>query len=57
MTTCICAHNTDGSVTTFICPIHADSDPCITKAMVTGRRRKGTIRRGVCSKCGWAATK
>jgi hypothetical protein len=49
---CCCAHNTDGSVTTMLCPIHADQDPCLTMAQVTGRRRSGTIRRGVCTSCG-----
>lgn len=49
---CACSHSLDGSVTDFLCPIHADTDPCLTMATVTGRRRKGTIRRGVCSACG-----
>lgn len=49
---CSCARHTDGSVTTFLCPVHADHDPCLTMSQVTGRRRKGTIRRGVCSACG-----
>lgn len=50
--TCVCAHNRDGSVTTLTCPVHADTDPCLTMARVTGRRRKGTIRRGTCTSCG-----
>lgn len=49
---CVCARHTDGSVTTFICPAHADNDPCLTESLVTGRRRKGTVRRGVCTSCG-----
>lgn len=50
---CTCAHNRDGSVTTFLCPVHADTDPCLTSSLVTGRRRRGMIRRGVCTSCGW----
>ena len=52
---CVCATNRDGSVTTFLCPVHADVDPCLSKAWVTGKRRKGTIRRGVCTNCGHAS--
>jgi hypothetical protein len=51
---CACAHHDDGSVTTFLCPQHADDDPCWTKARGTGRRRKGSIIKGVCSTCGWS---
>jgi hypothetical protein len=51
--TCVCARHLDGSVTTFICPVHASVDPCLTMAQCTGRRRKGTIHNGVCSHCGW----
>lgn len=51
---CCCAHNVDGSVTTMLCPLHADDDPCATKASVTGRRRRGSISaKGKCSNCGW----
>lgn len=50
---CVCARHTDGSVTTYLCPRHADTDPCLTMAAVTGRRRTGSIRGGVCSACGW----
>lgn len=50
---CACARNRDGSRTTMLCPTHADQDPCLTMAQVTGRRRKGTIRNGVCTNCGW----
>lgn len=50
---CVCARNTDGSVTTLLCPAHADADPCASMAAVTGRRRKGTVRSGVCTRCGW----
>ena len=49
---CSCAHNTDGTTTTTLCPLHAETDPCLTVARVTGKRRKGTIRRGVCTNCG-----
>ena len=52
MTTCCCARNLDGTITTMLCPVHADIDPCLVKASVTGRRRKGTIRRGTCTSCG-----
>jgi len=50
---CSCAYNTDGTTTTMMCPLHADTDPCATVAQVTGRRRKGTIRRGTCTACHW----
>jgi hypothetical protein len=53
MTGCSCAKHPDGSVTTFLCSKHADTDPCLTTSGVTGRRRKGTIRRGTCTACGW----
>lgn len=53
---CACAHNADGSVTTILCPVHSDRDPCARMAAVTGKRRKGTIKRGVCTNCGWKAT-
>jgi len=49
---CVCATHTDGSVTSSLCPVHADRDPCLTMSLVTGRRRTGTIRRGVCTACG-----
>lgn len=49
---CACATHLDGSVTTSLCSVHADRDPCLTLALVTGRRRKGTIRRGICTACG-----
>lgn len=49
---CACAINADGSTTTMLCPVHADTDPCLKMAQVTGRRRKGTIRRGTCTNCG-----
>lgn len=52
MNGCACARHDDGSVTTFLCPIHADTDPCLTMSLWSGRRRKGTIRRGVCTSCG-----
>ena len=50
---CTCAQNKDGSTTPLLCPIHAAYDPCWTMAQVTGRRRKGSIVRGVCTGCGW----
>jgi hypothetical protein len=52
---CVCARHDDGSVTTFLCPTHADTDPCLTMARVTGRRRVGSIIRGKCSSCGHGA--
>lgn len=52
MSRCSCAKNNDGTVTTIMCPTHADTDPCLMASLVTGRRRKGTIRRGVCTNCG-----
>ena len=50
---CACARNNDRSVTTMLCPAHASNDPCATMSQVTGRRRKGTIKRGACTHCGW----
>ena len=52
-TYCCCAHHDDGSVTTSLCPLHAKEDPCARMALVTRTRRRGSIRRGVCSNCGW----
>lgn len=52
--TCVCAHNRDGSVTTMLCSVHADQDPCLTMARTTGKRRHGSIVRGRCTNCGWA---
>lgn len=52
-TRCACATHKDGTVTTFLCPVHATSDPCQTKALVTGKRRRGTVRGKQCSHCGW----
>lgn len=54
---CACAHNTDGTTTTMLCPVHGDEDPCAVKASVTGRRRKGSIVNGVCTNCGWSSKK
>jgi hypothetical protein len=51
---CSCARNSDGSVTTMMCPTHAEQDPCETMAQVTGRRRKRSIVGGVCTACGWS---
>lgn len=50
---CSCARNKDGSTTQFLCPAHADTDPCLTMSQVTGKRRKGTIAGGRCTNCGW----
>jgi len=50
---CACARHADGSVTEMLCSLHATTDPCATMSAVTGRRRKGTVRRGVCTACGW----
>jgi hypothetical protein len=50
---CSCAHHADGSTTTYLCRVHATIDPCLTKALTTGKRRRGTIRGGTCSHCGW----
>jgi hypothetical protein len=52
---CACATNTDGTKTTFLCPLHAAEDPCHAKAIVTGKRRRGSIRNGRCSHCHWQA--
>jgi hypothetical protein len=52
-TKCACAKHKDGGVTTFLCPTHADTDPCQTKALVTGQRRRGSIYNGRCSHCNW----
>ena len=54
---CACAHNTDGSTTTLLCPVHSDTDPCARMAQVTGKRRTGTLRGGQCTHCGWTAKK
>lgn len=51
---CSCARNLDGTTTTLLCPLHADDDPCETMARITGKRRRGSIRRGRCSRCSWA---
>ena len=53
---CACATNSDGSRTPTMCRIHADQDPCLTVAQITGKRRKGTIKNGVCTNCGWSAS-
>lgn len=50
---CSCAQNKDGTKTSMLCKLHADSDPCYTMSLVTGKRRKGTIRRNICTNCGW----
>lgn len=52
MPRCACSFHRDNSVTTTLCPVHADTDPCLTMAQVTGRRRKGTIHHGTCTNCG-----
>lgn len=50
---CACAHNSDGSTTTMLCPVHSDTDPCLRMSRVTGKRRVGSIKRGTCTNCGW----
>jgi hypothetical protein len=50
---CSCAVNLDGTRTTIRCAVHAEQDPCYTTSQVTGRRRRGTIRAGRCTRCGW----
>jgi hypothetical protein len=50
---CSCARHNDGSVTTFLCPLHAEQDPCLTMSNVTGRRRRGSVVRGTCTNCDW----
>jgi hypothetical protein len=50
---CACAHHPDGTTTTYLCPTHAEQDPCLTKSQITGKRRRGTTRRGRCSNCQW----
>lgn len=52
---CVCARHSDGSVTTSLCSLHAEQDPCLTMARVTGKRRRGSVVRGVCSACNWSA--
>lgn len=49
---CSCTRNSDGTVTSLACPAHATYDPCAMFAAVTGKRRKGTIRKGICTNCG-----
>lgn len=54
---CCCAFNLDGSTTTMLCPQHAEDDPCYTKALVSGRRRRGSsIVKGRCTHCGWSGS-
>jgi len=53
---CACATYADGSRHATLCAPHAADDPCLTASRITGKRRKGTIRRGVCTFCGWPAT-
>ena len=55
-TKCACAKNADGTSTNILCPKHADHDPCQTMADVTGKRRKGSIKNGTCTHCGWSST-
>lgn len=51
---CACATHNDGTRTVALCPLHADADPCGTAALVTGKRRRGSVVRGCCSSCGWS---
>lgn len=56
--TCSCAHDRDGAVTsTLFCSLHNDEDPCGAVVRITGKRRKGSIKNGVCTACGWAEVK
>lgn len=50
---CACADYNDGSVFRGNCALHADQDPCYWTSRITGKRRKGTIKRGTCTNCGW----
>ena len=50
---CCCATHNDGTRTTWVCPTHADADPCLTMASMAGKRRRGSVVRGCCSRCGW----
>ena len=54
---CYCVTYDDGSVLSSHCPRHADTDPCFWVSIITRTRRKGTIRRGVCTNCGHGARK
>ncbi len=50
---CLCAFNSDGSITKMLCPYHAEIDPCLTMSMITGKRRKGSIVNKICNNCNW----
>lgn len=50
---CACARYSDGSRGKTMCSLHADQDPCLTVSLITGKRRKGSIKRGTCTACGW----
>lgn len=52
---CTCARHADGTTSPTFCPTHAGTDPCIILHAITGRRRRGTIRNGTCTACGWSA--
>ena len=46
---CACSDHSN-----MLCPKHADTDPCLSSSLVTGKRRKGTIRNNTCTNCGWS---
>lgn len=50
---CVCPTYNDGSVYHGTCALHATQDPCLTMSLITGTRRKGTIKSGTCTNCGW----
>jgi hypothetical protein len=55
--TCACAVFGDGSKYAGLCSVHAEHDPCATMASVTGKRRRGSIVRGRCTRCGWVGAR
>ncbi len=51
---CVCARDESGAVTSdLFCALHSSEDPCLRVSRIMGRRRKGSIKRGVCTHCGW----
>lgn len=50
---CSCATYSDKSTNNSMCSQHATQDPCLTVSLVTGRRRKGSIKSTGCTNCGW----
>jgi len=51
---CSCAVQGDGTRAALLCPLHAVNDPCATVAQVTGKRRRGSVVRSRCTRCGWS---